>query len=268
MTSIEQDYYENEEFWAPDVFTTEDNERLAFLTSRIPENTESALDVGCGNGIFLKNLSSMRPDIKQLHGVDRSKAALRHVSTEKTEASADRLPFSDQSFDCVTCLEVIEHLPFGVYDNALDELSRVARKHILISVPLNQDLSLGQVKCPECKTLFNPDYHFRSFSKKNLQNLFKDRGFRLQEIEVYGSNSEFLFSRLITRLKKDKSNRFPMDILCLACGTTLPGQKNSTVSEDKNVSLLNNFKSFVKSIWPKVSEPRWLLAVYSRGENT
>ena len=45
----------------------------------------------------------------------------------------ERLPFPDDSFDCVLCLDVLEHL-----DNlheVFDQLCRVSRRYVLISLP-------------------------------------------------------------------------------------------------------------------------------------
>lgn len=45
----------------------------------------------------------------------------------------ERIPFPDDSFDCVLCLDVLEHI-----DNpheTLDELCRVSRRYVIVSLP-------------------------------------------------------------------------------------------------------------------------------------
>lgn len=270
MSTIEKDYYENEAFWDGALFTEDDRERVATVAARVPA-VSGLLDVGCGNGFFLEALSGLRPEIAVLHGTDRSEAALRRVRVGKTPASIDSLPFSDGAFECVTCLEVIEHLPMAVYARAIQELARVAGRYIVVSVPREQDLTLGQVECEHCATRFNPDYHFRSFGHRELGGLFSGLGYRCLGVEAYGTSHEYLFARTITRMKRDRRNRFPVDILCVACGAIMPGvgcQKSTTsttVSPSQEArGRSGGLKSVVKAVWPKRNETRWLLAIFER----
>jgi ubiquinone/menaquinone biosynthesis C-methylase UbiE len=262
MESIEQMYYENPEFWDGSLFTEEDHARLSFIASHLPQATKSICDVGCGNGLFLNFLANQHPELT-LHGVDRSKAALKHVTVPKSIASITELPFGEASFDTVSCLEVIEHLPEPQYRLALSELARIAARYVVVSVPLNQDLRLGQVRCSACKTLFNPDYHFRSFAKSDMPALLEPYGFRMTVCKSYGQSQEFALSKLIMKLKADFSNRFTVDIICPACGHTIAGRAKSDDGASKNYNGIN-IKKYIKAAWPKITIDRWVLAIYER----
>ena len=157
---------------------------------------------------------------------ERSAAALQLVTVDKVQASIDDLPFKDASFDCVTCLEVIEP-PQARHLAGLRELMRVARRSLIISVPNAQDLTRGQVQCHSCATLFNPDYHLRSYTRESLFELLGTDRFVPREVRQFGDGQEYLFARTITRLKRDRTNRFPQDLPCPACGEVLPGRRGA-----------------------------------------
>lgn len=46
-----------------------------------------------------------------------------------------RLPVSDRSFDCVLAAEVLEHIPFDEFRDALSELRRVSRGPVIVTLP-------------------------------------------------------------------------------------------------------------------------------------
>jgi len=99
------------------------------------------LDVGCGEGYVLEYLRGRVPHIF-LCGVDWDRGALELARAANGDipyhcGDALNLPFADGSFDLVMCLEVLEHLESPWL--ALDELRRVSRRDLLVSVP-NQPL--------------------------------------------------------------------------------------------------------------------------------
>jgi len=50
-------------------------------------------------------------------------------------ASISALPFADKSIDVVTCCQVLEHLPFDLFGQCLDEIARVSKKGFVLSLP-------------------------------------------------------------------------------------------------------------------------------------
>lgn len=69
------------------------------------------LDVGCGEGHFLRRARAFY----EVAGIDVSHdgvAAARHNAgvTTIAQASAEAVPFPDDSFEIVTCFDVVEHL--------------------------------------------------------------------------------------------------------------------------------------------------------------
>jgi ubiquinone/menaquinone biosynthesis C-methylase UbiE len=223
----EQAAYEIPEIWDKDWFGTIDGQRVKLFAEKIPEEVKSLLDVGCGNGLFLHHVESIR-DVAclRLCGVDRSQTALKHVHTEKYLSSIDCLPFNDNEFDIVTSLEVIEHLPSIIYYDALKEICRVARKYVLIGVPFNEDIRNSLIECPYCGCRFNVDYHLRSFSESVIRYLFDSHGFQCKEIfyvqqnkimRPFFNNIYTLVRALRTIYKNPDEQRYPGYAVCPAC---------------------------------------------------
>ena len=253
-------YYEFENLWNRKP-NEADIERIKKVSELIPPDVSSILDAGCGNGIFINYLKNQPRKFIKIHGVDRSQAALKFVTTEKTEASIEKLPFDEDEFDLVTCLEVLEHLPQPLFIKALVELTRVSKKYIIISVPNNQNLRVGQIICPDCFTLFNPNLHLRSFGVQKLKNLFIQYDFHCKKVEAICQVKSCILSPAYMQWKnkfQSLENRLPYDLICPVCGSTIAGQKNK--SENKP----ENFKNLIRKVWPKIQRKRWLMAIYAK----
>jgi 2-polyprenyl-3-methyl-5-hydroxy-6-metoxy-1,4-benzoquinol methylase len=82
------------------------------------------LDVGCDQGILRLLIDDM-----EYVGIDSQGLPDIQLNLEEVEC----LPFEDQSFECVLCIDVLEHL-----DNlhlVFGELVRVAGQYLIISLP-------------------------------------------------------------------------------------------------------------------------------------
>ncbi|RLA96298.1 MAG: hypothetical protein DRG69_01280 [Deltaproteobacteria bacterium] len=89
-----------------------------FLKGRI-------LDVGCDRG-WLRQLLG-----ESYVGVDRRGLPDVQIDLEKVSF----LPFPDDSFDCVLCMDVLEHLDNLHY--VFEEIVRVCRRYLILSLPNN-----------------------------------------------------------------------------------------------------------------------------------
>lgn len=112
----------------------------------------------------------------EMVGVDFSPAALawnqahQMAQSPLNVADVQHLPFPDNSFDLVLCLEVLEHLP----DSALGlrELLRVSRDYVLASVP-HEPFFRGAnfLRAKHLRTLGNDPEHLHNYSGRAFRRL-------------------------------------------------------------------------------------------------
>jgi SAM-dependent methyltransferase len=106
----------------------------------IQEPVASLLDVGCNAGVWLQECARRYPNA-HLAGVDINKTVLERirpsVRADLHHAGAEKLPFADASFQYVTCIEVLEHLPAELRTAAFREMNRVLQPggRLILTVP-------------------------------------------------------------------------------------------------------------------------------------
>ena len=106
----------------------------------------SLLDAGCGEGEALARLGDRMPERTAAVDLDPDAVALTQYRLPRVDVSRhsiDALPFEDDSFDLVLCLEVLEHVPEPSL--ALAELARVCSGRIVLSVPDEPWFRLGSL---------------------------------------------------------------------------------------------------------------------------
>ena len=219
------------------------------------------LDVGCGQGEFLDYF--VNKEVK-VFAVDRDYKMIQHVQAPKSLVSIDSLPFANKSIDIVTCLEVIEHLPHGLYESALGELSRVADKYALITVPFNQDLKSLLVQCPFCYSRFNRYLHIRSFDEESIRELLVNYGWVCSKIELINKKFDYHFPLYrYYRLLSDKD--MPSKMKCPICGYEEKAlRKSTTCSSGDKKWMFRYIKNNFKKILPKKLNYSWIAGLYER----
>ena len=105
---------------------------FSYLSKHAPKGKLKILDVGCGTGINMQQLSKYG----ETFGIDISSSALKFSRQRSlinlSLASIEQLPFKDNSFDLITCLDVLYHKGVKNDLSALKELDRVAKPNALL----------------------------------------------------------------------------------------------------------------------------------------
>jgi SAM-dependent methyltransferase len=255
-----QAYFENPETWDSVAWQGHagDAERARLAAEWLPADAHSILDVGCGNGVF----ANLREIGRSKVGLDRSKAALGHITTPRIQADAARLPLISNKFDACVSMEMLEHLPEPSYHLALNELTRVARKYLLITVPYKEKLKHNTVICPNCKLSFHPYHHLREYQEKDLLALFGSR-YRMERLEAVVQTSRPALPGLwnLIRVYQHRNGKnYPAMVVCSRCGYSA-GSASSTHKEGRGrVSLLKK----MRLLWPMRRTYIWWMALYRK----
>jgi len=115
--------------------------RAVRTSDYIDPDVDSVLDVGCNVGAWLADCRRRYPKAR-LAGIEPNGDALaiakqRLPGVELHEGGAQALPFADASFSVATCVEVMEHVPTALREQAFREIHRVLRPggRLIMTVP-------------------------------------------------------------------------------------------------------------------------------------
>ena len=139
------------------------------------------LDLGCGTGVILKGISSINSDV-ELFGLDLSEnmiaKATQRLGTTATLSvgDAENLPYADNTFDLVCCVESFHHYPNP--KKALSEINRVLKNGGLFLFcdtwtrsPIRQILNFF--------IRFSSDGDVHIYSENEISKLLKVTGFEM-----------------------------------------------------------------------------------------
>ncbi|MBW3635582.1 MAG: class I SAM-dependent methyltransferase [Armatimonadetes bacterium] len=138
------------------------------------------IDLGCGTGANLPMLREAVGPRGAVFGLDFSPLALQFARGEidgsnlyLSQGDAMRLPLRDEATDCVTMLDVLEHLPDD--NRALCEVMRILKPGgvLLLSVPAYQHLWSAHDEAL---------HHFRRYERAQLGRVLRDAGFKIEKL--------------------------------------------------------------------------------------
>jgi ubiquinone/menaquinone biosynthesis C-methylase UbiE len=121
------------------------------------------LDVGCGKGFLLYDLTQVVPGVK-VRGLDISQYGIENAKEEVRPfldyGHAKKLPYADASFDLVISINTLHNLYCFELDSALKEIQRVGRKNRYICVESyrNEDEKVNLLYWQlTCESFYTPD---------------------------------------------------------------------------------------------------------------
>lgn len=210
MRGHDIDYYDQEGLWKNYLGQRSELKRAEIMLSLLPEDANSVLDVGCGNGILTDVI-----DRRCVVGLDLSRAPLRYLRSRAVQGSVDMLPIKPGKFDLIIISEVLEHLKDDIYSKAIRDIDRLKPKYLLISVPFWEDLRLSACKCELCGHIFNISHHCRQFDQDTIKDAFP--GYSL-EIAEYASFRPEPIQEWILLMQKLGIYSFSQSARCDLCG--------------------------------------------------
>ncbi|MBF0466806.1 MAG: class I SAM-dependent methyltransferase [Nitrospirae bacterium] len=149
-------------------------ERIIALLKKVP--FKSLLDVGCGNGEFLKDVGNSIGNIS-LAGADISSNVIESTSKRFKDMKFYQLNLNEETlpekFDVVTSLEVIEHC--CDYTDSVRRLAEMTRGRLIISVPCGPVFAIDRIVG-----------HTKHFTAKEIQNAIEKAGLRVINIQCWG----------------------------------------------------------------------------------
>jgi ubiquinone/menaquinone biosynthesis C-methylase UbiE len=90
----------------------------------------NVLLIGRGSGITENAIRQLSGGKTRVLTVDINNAVIPDVVGDVTQR-----PYENDTFDVAVCCQVLEHIPFDRFPDALRELHRVAKKRVIISLP-------------------------------------------------------------------------------------------------------------------------------------
>lgn len=159
------------------------SKRFKELLSLIEPVLGAVLDVGCHGGTFTQKILE-KIGSKEIYGVDISASAVKLASNRLPfgkfqVVDAHQLPFKDNFFDAVFCLEMLEHVDDPI--KVLQEIKRVIKKDQRIYLMIPTESKLFKIIWA-LWTLYYPVWkhaHVQDFYNGGLDRLIKEIGLKI-----------------------------------------------------------------------------------------
>ncbi len=152
--------------------------RATLLRQYAPEKSK-LIDVGCGNGDFLK---AAREAQFELSAMDKSRAIVKYIRSQGITSHESLSNIKPYSFDIVTCFDVIEHT---LDPNALlVEIKRILKKNGLLMLTTPNICGISAVLLKKRWWVLGPQDHLVLFNPHSIKQLIEKVGFTTIDVQT------------------------------------------------------------------------------------
>lgn len=193
------------EFW--DLMNMQNENKLSFSPIYIHKNkiisdwitgkNKKLLNIGIGNGYLETQFLQKKANFK-LHGIDISKRTIdilnKNIIGDFKVANITKIPFSDNLFDYIIALDVLEHLSNNELNIGMKEICRIIKRDgtLILSVPINENIFDKK-----------SNRHLIEFNKPKLINLLKKHSFEIIQVsELFAFKKLYLIKTVLSNLLK------------------------------------------------------------------
>ena len=224
--------------------------RMGYIQRQVDLKNKKVVDLGVGYGVYSKILAK---NAEFVYGVDLNRdnfeTSKKNISSPNflpIWASADHLPFRDESIDLVICIETFEHLLNG--GDVLKEIHRVLPRggQLIITTPNRlfpfetHGIRIGKREVGSFGLGFPLLSYFPEFIRDrfatvkiytphSFKKLLTTQGFRIERMDYFIPNFDVIskkspkisnliqkFQKLLEPLEKSQLKIFGMTIICVS----------------------------------------------------
>lgn len=124
MKQVDKDAYKFEKYCGLDRWSSYHYQ----ISEILKLNPSSVLEVGTGDGV-------LREYLKNTTNIDYKSLDIAQDLNPDILGSVEDIPLLNNQFELVCAFEILEHLPFEKFERSLQELHRVSKKNVVISLP-------------------------------------------------------------------------------------------------------------------------------------
>ncbi|TAD99071.1 MAG: methyltransferase domain-containing protein [Bacteroidetes bacterium] len=146
--------------------------------------TNRIIDIGCGNGHFLKVAQKKGWQVYGTEFTDEAIKKCEEKNIQMQQGILNPANYEADFFDIITSFEVLEHI-----NNPIEEVKnfkQILRKNGLIYLTTPNFDSLSRLYLKQSWTVIEYPEHLSYYTVKTLKQLFENQGFKTKKISTTG----------------------------------------------------------------------------------